>query len=371
MFEKVKARCDSFLEMGVPGFDLLVLQNGKEILRYMNGYSDLENKVPIKGDERYHIYSCSKVITCTAAMQLWEKGLFSLEDKLSDYLPEYAEMTVKTEDGVRKAKTPIYIHNLFSMTAGFNYNLQAPALVRLREETNGRCPTREFARALAEEPLDFDPGERYQYSLCHDVLAAFVEVVSGQNFEEYVQQHIFKPLGMTRSTYLPTEEDLQEIAPRYIYREATQTVELTPRSNHYRIGTEHASGGAGCVSTVDDYMKFLEALRAGETILKRDTIALMATDRLTERQRADYDFPHTYGYGLGLRTPKQGAAGTDFGWSGAAGSYLAVDIPHGLSIFHVQHMLLAPNRDLRPKIVEHILADLEEAEKREHIIATP
>ena len=107
MFEKTKAFCDSFLDMGVPGFDLAVYKGGECVLRYMNGYSDLENKVKMNGKERYNIYSCSKVITCTAALQLWEKGLFSLEDKLSDYMPEFKEMTVRTDDGIKKAENPI------------------------------------------------------------------------------------------------------------------------------------------------------------------------------------------------------------------------------------------------------------------------
>ena len=107
MFENTKKLCDSFLEMGVPGFDLSVYRDGKEILRYMGGYSDLENKIPIRGNEIYNVYSCSKLITVTAAMQLWEKGLFSLEDELCKYMPEYKEMTVKTENGIKKAENPI------------------------------------------------------------------------------------------------------------------------------------------------------------------------------------------------------------------------------------------------------------------------
>ena len=125
MLETTKGFCDSFLKMGVPGFDLAIYKDGECILRYMNGYSDLEKKMKMNGKERYNIYSASKVITCTAAMQLWEKGLFSLEDKLSDYMPEFEEMTVKTEDGIKKAENPILVKHLFEMTAGFNYGIQS------------------------------------------------------------------------------------------------------------------------------------------------------------------------------------------------------------------------------------------------------
>ena len=78
MFETTKALCERFLEMGVPGFDLILMRDGKEIFRHMGGFSDLEKKIPIRGDELYNIYSCSKPATITCAMQLWEQGKFDL-----------------------------------------------------------------------------------------------------------------------------------------------------------------------------------------------------------------------------------------------------------------------------------------------------
>lgn len=363
MFEKTKALLDSFLEMNIPGVDILVYQDGKEVLRYMNGVSDRHNQIPMKGDEQYDIFSCSKVITCTAALQLWEKGLYDLEDELSKYLPEYAEMTVREKDGtVRPAKNPIRIHNLFSMTAGFNYNLQTPALLKMRAATYGKCPTREVARALASQPLDFDPGTHYQYSLCHDVLAALVEVISGQEFNAYVKEHIFDPVGMPHTTYLLPIEDYKNVAP--LYRGIDGTLKNTEVNPHflgnvpmYRLGTQHASGGAGCVSTVEDYMKFLEALRTGK-LLKDETVDMMATNRLTPEQiEKDYNKPG-YGYGLGVRVALEGTGHHDFGWGGAAGAYLAIDKVNNLSMFYVQHVTLSPVTPLRPTIYNTVLEDL-------------
>lgn len=359
MFEKTKALCDSFLDMGVPGFDLMVCQDGQCVLRYMNGYSDRHNKIPMKGNERYNIYSCSKPITVTALMQLWEKGLFKLEDKLSDYMPEFAEMTVRTPEGIKKAENPIYIHNLFSMSAGFNYNIQAPALRQLRADTENRCPTREFARALAQEPLDFEPGTMYQYSLCHDVLAALLEVLTGEKFENYVKAHIFDPLGMTRSDFLLPLEDYSTIVPLYKGTASGEVItHFLGTVPSYRIGIQHASGGAGCVSTVEDYMKFLEALREGERLLKRDTIRLMTTNRLTEEMQTGYKLAKHYGYGLGLRTAKEGSGRYDFGWGGAAGAYLAIDLPHKISLYYAQHVITSPNVNLRGKVYTTVLEEL-------------
>ena len=363
MFEKTKALVDSFLELNIPGFDLLVCKDGKEVLRYMNGVSDRHNGTPMKGDEQYNIFSCSKVITCTAALQLWEKSLYDLEDALSKYLPEYAEMTVREKDGtVRPAKDPIRIHNLFSMTAGFNYDLQTPQLQKLRLSTAGKCPTREVARTLATQPLDFDPGTHYQYSLCHDVLAALVEVISGQEFSAYVKEHIFDVAGMTRSDFLLPMENYKNVIP--LYRGIDGTVEKTEVNPHYlgnvpmyRIGTRHASGGAGCVSTVEDYSKFLEALRTGK-LLKDETVDMMAVNRLTPEQiEKDFAKPG-YGYGLGVRTALPESGKHDFGWGGAAGAYLAIDKVNNLTVFYAQHVVLSPNTSLRPKVYETVLEDL-------------
>lgn len=357
MFEKTKALCESFLEMGVPGFDLIVYQDGACILRYMGGYSDLEQKLPINGKEKYNIYSCSKPITVTAAMQLWEKGLFQLDDPLSKYMPEFAEMTVKTEDGIVPAKNPILIKHLFEMTAGFSYNLRSPELVRLREETNGLCPTREVARALAKEPLLFEPGDQFLYSLCHDVLAALVEVLSGQPFAEYVREHIFEPLGMHDSDFLLPVERLEEISSLYMFRESEGVAVPWDKMPVYRIGTQHASGGAGCVSTVEDYIKFAEALRSGEKLLKRETIRLMATDRLTDHQKRTLTF-NIKSYGLGMRAPSKDAKRWDYGWGGAAGAYLSIDETNNVSIFYCQHLLASPNQGLRHQVYTTLLEEL-------------
>ena len=356
MFEKTKALCQSFLEMGVPGFDLAVYKDGQCILRHMGGYSDIEKQTPICGNEKYHIFSCSKPITVTAAMQLWEKGLFQLDDELSKYMPEFAHMTVKTEDGIVPATEPIRIRNLFTMTAGFSYALRSPQLVRMREETNGICRTRDVARYLAKEPLVFQPGDQYNYSLCHDVLAAFVEVISGQLFADYVQEHIFKPLGMENSHFLLPMERLSEVSTLHTFNAETGKAEV--RGMHgFRMGTEHASGGAGCVSSVEDYIKFAEALRTGEKLLKRSTIALMTQNHLTPHQKSTYSRT-THGYGLGMRSLLEGQTRTDYGWGGAAGALLAIDEVNGISLYYSQHLLNSPNQGMREKVYTSVLEDL-------------
>lgn len=358
MFEQTKALCQHFLELGIPGFDLIVYKDGECIFRHMGGYADPDQKIPMSGTEKYHIYSCSKLITCVAAMQLWEKGVFSLEDKLSDYLPAFAKMSVMTDQGIQKAKNPIRIHHLFEMTSGMDYDLKAPELLEYYGDGTNPCPTVEFVNELAKKPLVFEPGEGWRYSLSHDVIAALVEVWSGEKFEDYVKTHIFDPLGMENSSFLHPLDDHEGFAKQFSY--IAETGEFKPIwGNTYRPGKAYASGGAGCVSTVEDYIKFLEALRIGDIILKKETIAFMATDRLTEQQRAmcSYNTPQT-GYGLGMRAPRKDPKHTEFGWGGAAGAYASVDPVNNISFYYAQHVIHAPNRPLRSWIYRTLRADL-------------
>jgi len=356
MFEKLKRFCDSFLELGVPGFDLVIYKSGECILRYMNGYSDLENKVKMNGSERYNIYSCSKLITCTAALQLWEKGLFSLEDKLSHYMPEFKEMKVRTDDGIKKAQNAILIKHLFEMTAGFSYGCNSPQLKKCFDETDGKCPTRETMKYLAKEPLLFEPGDRWEYSLCHDVLAALVEVVSGEKFETYVKKNIFDVAGMNDSTFLLPDSEINTVVPQYRFEDG-KPVNIGKPIFNYKFGSEYASGGAGCISTPGDYIKFLEALRQ-YVFLKPETVELMIKDRLTDEQKRTYWTKDTHGYGLGVRCPMGDEKNIDFGWGGAAGAYLAVDIQNEISIYFSTHILSSPAQGVRSMLYRFARAEL-------------
>jgi CubicO group peptidase (beta-lactamase class C family) len=213
---------------------------------------------------------------------------------------------------------------------------------------------------FAKNPLEYEPGEGWKYSFAHDVLGALIEVVSGEKFENYVKAHIFDPLGMENSTFLHPLEDWEGFAKQYSYD--SETGQFLPAWRFWcHLGKEFAGGGGGCISTVEDYIKFLEALRVGDVILKKETIALMATNHLTEQQWAIYSKKHgggKYGYGLGMRTPYQNSNRTDFGWAGAAGAYASVDPVSNVTFFYAQHVLQSPNRPLRMWLYDTIRADL-------------
>ena len=328
-FTNLKNFIDTLPEYGIPSSDIIVYQNHKELWRHTVGE-------PLRGDELYYMYSCTKVVTCIAALQLFEQGKFLMKDPISNYLPEFDEIYVKKGSFSVACETPITFCHLFTMTAGFNYDLTAPHIREVVERTDGRAPTRELIAALAKAPLDFEPGTQFQYSLCHDVLAALVEELSGMTFGEYVKKNIFDQLGMKDSTFLLDDSRLGEVINQYRFVEGKGPVE-TDKTIVYKLGSKYESGGAGCISTVDDYIKLQEALRIGDIILKKSTVDMMATNQLTEEQNRSYGNPG-YGYGLGQRCP-MASDKFDFGWGGAAGAYYAIDRTNGISVCLATHIL--------------------------------
>ncbi len=357
MFEKINEFLDSFLEMGIPGYDFILKHHGETIYRRMGGYADRDAAIPMRGDELYYVYSCSKIITCTAVMQLYEKGLFKLDDPLWHYLPEYKEMTIQTPNGIVPAKNTISIKHLLTMTAGLNYAREADFIKTFKKESGGRCPTRELIRRLAQESLSFEPGTNWQYSFCHDVLVALVKVITGMKFNDYVTKNIFEPLGMRNTTYILTPELEKRIIPLYAYDAESKRFIVYP-DNFYIFGSEYASGGAGCMTTVDDMILFLEALRTGDSIIRKDTLKLMTTDMLDDATRPAF-WRTDYGYGLGVRCPlANGGPRSDFGWGGAAGAWLAIDWKHDYTLYYAQHVLYSPNAEQRnnfPPLIDEVL----------------
>lgn len=358
MFEKLSILLDSFLDKGIPGYDCVIWHKGQEIYRRYGGYSSLEEKKPTDGNEQYFIYSCSKPITAAAGMICLERGLFRLEDYISQYLPEFSEMTVKDGDTIRPAKRPITVKDLFCMTGGFSYDAHSPMLELCRKELPGKASTRTMMGYLAREPLLFDPGDRWEYSFCHDVLVALIEVATGSRFGDFVRRNIFEPLGMESTSYvLPT--DTGRIAEQYSCD--PETGKMSNFGKHIMdfadFGPDYESGGAGCISTTMDCLRFLEALRDGEKILKRESVRQMTTNALTPEQAKTYWMPG-YGYGLGVKCSIGTPGCGDFGWGGMAGALMSVDPVHELSVVYLQHVLFASNNMERYMIYPLILEEM-------------
>ena len=352
-----------------PGNAVEVFLDGKQVFRYAAGYSDLESQTAMTGEEMFNIYSCSKIATVTAGLQLLERGKFLLGDPLYEYIPEFKDMYIKTGEGnLVKAQNPITIGDLFTMTAGFSYDFDTDGFKKAKEITNGMMDTVETIRCIASDSLSFEPGTHWQYSICHDVLAAVISVISGQKFRDYVKMHIFEPLNMRDSVYHHTEETLKRTASQYLFvpdsGEELNLVEAQKRGNEKKgiiqkvdkrvahvLGEEYDSGGAGIITTVSDYEKLLVALAnfgmglTGNRILSKYAVELMKTNRLTPELRKDFNWKQLAGcgYGLGVRTYLSPAESGlmcnvgEFGWGGAAGATAIIDTQINLAVFFVQH----------------------------------
>lgn len=361
MLEVKRILDDALKNHQIPCSDIAVSVDGKMVYRYMNGTRDDEQIVPIKGDELYYLYSASKPITCTAALQLYEKGLIDLEDTVDKFIPEYKNLLVKTEDGIVPAKNAMKIKHLFTMTSGLSYDLTTPEICG-QISKNPESTTLDLVKAMAKTPLEFEPGTHYLYSLSHDVLAAVVEVVSGMSYGEYLQKNIFDVCGM-KNTYVGCPEGVRErIVSQYLYDENGDKTSLMEKENNYILTPKYQSGGAGLVSCVDDYMLFQNALIGGK-LLKSDTVELMRQDHLSEVEYNDFqNFKQVYSYGLGVRTniaDKFSVKG-EFGWDGAAGAYGIMDPDNHLVVFYVTHVR---NRgymysDLHPQIRDAVYHEL-------------
>lgn len=379
-FDKLKDFMDRLTEWKIPGNSISVCLDNKEVFSYQSGYADMENKIPMKGDELFNIYSCTKVATVTAGMQLYERGYFLLDDPLYDFLPEYREMYVKDEKGnLTKAEKPITMRHLFTMTSGLDYNRENEAIEEARKITGGKMNTLTVAKCLAKKPLSFEPGCRWMYGMSHDVLAAVIEVISGKKFREYVKENIFDPLDMKES-FFHNEAVRDRMAELYRYQNNSETdlvaLQFSDNSKDDGIlvhekkdvvhifGSEYDSGGAGITTSVGDYSKFVSALanggvgQNGEQIISGNTIDLLRTNQLSDKQAEGFSWKQFagYSYGLGVRTlvdrAKGGSVGNigEFGWGGAAGATVLVDPKIKLSMFYTHHMLNPQEEYYQPRL---------------------
>jgi len=346
-FEALTAYLDALPSRGVPGCHMTVMVNHKPV--YSRVVGEARPGKPMRGDETYWFYSATKVITMTALMQLIERGVVKPDDPVSKYIPAYARLGVREGHSTRMARTVMTVEHLMTMQSGLDYNLQSFSIMEALRE--GRYSTYALVSALADEPLSFDPGAHYQYSLSHDVAAAVVEVASGRRFGEYVHENIFAPLGADDLTFHPTEEQRTRMAARYSWDAGEKPVLQDNFRNPYVLSDEYESGGAGLMGSVNSYVLIADALAnggvgsTGARILTPESIDIMRADRLSGPSREDFDRMGKvgYSYGFGVRTMVDNSRARspigEFGWDGAAGAWVMADPEHHIAAFYAQHVL--------------------------------
>lgn len=358
-FDRLKDFLDFYLPMlGVPGSDTVIYKDHQEIFRHTTGFDNLKNRIPLKKDNVYNLYSCTKVATCIAAMQLVERGEILLTDPVHIYFPEYKNLTVerRTPEGevyLERAGKPMLIQHLLSMTSGISGNLNRPAVNRLIAEKGDECTTRDIVRAFPADPLLFEPGEGFCYGLSHDVLGAIVELVSGMDLEEYMKKHIFEPLGMKETTFKVTNLNYGRIASQYEYDNIGRcAIEIPRDQNNFRFTRNYFSGGAGLMSTVDDYILIADALanegvgKNGNRILSAAAVRLLSSPTLEGRAVEDYKAMRHDGYVYcnGVRRMEYpGKVGSlvpegFFGWDGMRMCLCFSDPKNKIALFHAEHI---------------------------------
>ena len=334
----------------VKGTAALVVHKGKEIYHNVFGLADAEQNVPMKRDTIFRLYSMTKPVCAAATMILVERGDLDLQDPVSMYLPGFQNQKVWSDaEGEIPVVRENTIFDLLNMTSGIIYpdencepGRRMKAVVddfvsrRLQGEW---IDTQAYANAIGSVPLVFQPGEKWMYGFSADVLGAVIEVVTGMKFSEFLWKELFEPLEMADTGFYVPKEKAHRLAQYYDVIKG----EFIPHTDHHLgeyWGEDVAfeSGGAGLVSTLDDYMHFATMMvqkgeYKGKRILGRKTVEFMTTNHLSKEQLVDFNWYSTVGHGYSCLMRilvDQGAAGTnaslgEYGWDGWAGCYVTMD----------------------------------------------
>ena len=325
----------------VPGAVALIARRGQLAYFESFGQRDPASGAPMATDSIFRIYSMTKPIVSVAAMMLWEEGRFLLSDPIAKYLPELGNVRVAVEQGADigqvDAERPITIQDLLRHTSGLTYEFRGNGPVH-KMYTAARIYSRDQTNAdqverLGKLPLLHQPGTKWEYSRSTDVVGRLIEVLSGISLGQFLQQHLFAPLGMADTAFhvpVPLQARLAEGFAKD--PETGSGVQLI----NVKSAPKFESGGGGLVSTAADYARFLQMLLSlgrldGVRYLSRKTIELMTSDHLGRITGAPDLLLPGYGFGLGFAVRLQpgiahvpGSVGQYF-WGGLAGTTFWVD----------------------------------------------
>jgi CubicO group peptidase (beta-lactamase class C family) len=335
----------------------IILQNGKIIYQKAFGYSNLESKTPMQNNSIFRIASMTKPIVSTAVMMLFEEGKFLLDDPLSKFIPAFKNAVVldkynaaDTTYTTVPAKREITIRHLLTHTSGIGYaqiGTEVAKAIYYKNNINGGIGTpnatlKEIIPRLAKLPLFFSPGDDYLYGLNVDVLGYFVEVVSGQPLDKFLQQRLFTPLGMKDTYFFLPEEKQNRLVSLYKQTETglqlqDETIKLNGDfiRDFPKLKGTFFSGGAGLSATAYDYALFCQMMMNGGVyngtrFLSPHTIAMM-----TKNQLKNFSFwsdsvkINPFGLGFGVYTEKSElqlpvAAGS-YDWGGMFATHFWID----------------------------------------------
>jgi CubicO group peptidase (beta-lactamase class C family) len=316
------------------------------------GTRDIESNDNMEADDIFRIASMTKAVTVVGIMTLFEDGLFTLDEPISKYISEFANMNVMVPDSsgnsytLEKANTPITFRHLLNHTSGLTYDFfgqqHISNMYQQRGIHNGLGASKgnigEMVKRLAELPLMNHPGEKWQYGMNMDVLGYLIEVISGKTLEQYFQSEIFEPLAMNDTYFYLPDSKKDRIASLY---GITSKGVMTPIESVYeyhsdlkthQLNRSYFSGGGGLVSTAEDYYKFLQMLLNNGAYKEKKILSRKTVELITSEQTGD-NFPwfkgHGFGFGFAISRGAQftgsiGSNGT-YSWLGYFNSYYWVD----------------------------------------------
>ncbi|MGY0580920.1 MAG: serine hydrolase domain-containing protein [Paraglaciecola chathamensis] len=344
--ERIEPAMQAFVdEQKLAGTLTLVARKGKVVHVEGVGYRDREAKAPMSEDTIFRIYSMTKPITAVAALTLWEQGKFQMNDPVSKYLPELANLKVYAGmDGenmvLEDTSKVMTIKQLFTHTAGFSYGFTQSPVDKLYQQSalfSGQIKRQDLLKEVAKLPLNHQPGSKWNYSIGTDIIGILVERLSGQTLGAYFEQHIFEPLEMDDTGFYVPEAKQDRLAQIYVINQQGQTVPMENEPlGDYLSAPEIESGGGGLVSTIEDYYTFTQMLLnggeyQGKRILGRKTVEYMRTNHLPTSLIPFEPSSTGEGYGLAMSVTvdEQGAntmgSAGDYGWAGAASTYFRID----------------------------------------------
>jgi CubicO group peptidase (beta-lactamase class C family) len=379
-----------YIEPGkLPGSITLVARYGRVGLLDVAGLSDLERHTPMREDTIFRIYSMSKPITSVALMMLYERGLFSLEDPVHRFIPEWRNLAVRTAGAfplfaTAPCERPMTIRDLLRHTSGLTYDfLRETNLDYAYRKLQVGNPApgytlKHMIEQLAQLPLEFSPGTRWNYSVATDVLGYLIEVISGQSLPDYLQEHLFGPLGMVDTAFNVAPDKVHRLASCY-ERDAAKKLVCNDdgQASQFRDRVFY-SGGGGLLSTVGDYFRFCQMLLQGGTldgvrILGSRTLDYMTANHLPGdvdlEQYAMGSFSETeyegVGFGLGFANKmdpvKNGnlASLGSFFWGGLASTLFWVDPEEELVVIFMTQLMPSSTFNLRGQLESMVYAALD------------
>jgi CubicO group peptidase (beta-lactamase class C family) len=374
----------SYVEGGrLPCAAALVARGGQVAHLSFLGTTEMGGKRPIDEQTIYRIYSMTKPVTSVVAMQLLEEGRLRLDHEVSRYIPEFADVMVwdggtAEQPILRKPDRPVLVRDLFIHTSGLTYAFlqQHPvdAIYRARGLDYGRWEggLASFCVGLAQAPLVFSPGDRWNYSNATDVLGRVVEVASGTPLDVAFKTRVFDPLGMIDTGFHVPASEIDRLMACYWRNPANgQIVQIDPqgKGSSYARRPNVFSGGGGLVSTIGDYLKFCLMLVSGgeylgARILSPKTLEFMTLNHLPDNrtisQMGDKTFSETRmegsGFGLGwavttdvVATTQPGSQGT-FSWGGMASTFFWIDPVEDLVAIQMTQLTPSGSYPIRPQL---------------------